>query len=185
MKFQERKIEEMQVNPFQLIGKEWMLITAGTEEKANTMTASWGGMGVFWGKNVITTYIRPQRYTKRFIDTNDTFSVSFFSEEYKKILAYCGKVSGKDEDKIKNAKLSTCFYEGTPYFEEAKLVFICRKMCEGEIKPELFIDKEADEKWYPQKDYHRMYMGTGRSVALPPQSTRTSISSFMPARLST
>ena len=159
MKFQERKIEEMQVNPFQLIGKEWMLIAAGTEEKANTMTASWGGMGVFWGKNVITTYIRPQRYTKRFIDTNDTFSVSFFSEEYKKILAYCGKVSGKDEDKIKNAKLSTCFYEGTPYFEEAKLVFICRKMCEGEIKPELFIDKEADEKWYPQKDYHRMYMG--------------------------
>lgn len=159
MKFQERKIDQMQLNPFQMIGKEWMLITAGTEDKANTMTASWGGVGVFWGKNVITTYIRPQRFTKQFIDANDTFSVCFFDEKYKKTLTYCGKVSGKDEDKITKAGLTTCFYEKTPYFEEAKLVFICKKMCEAEMNPDNFIDKQADEKWYPQKDYHRVYMG--------------------------
>lgn len=159
MKFQERKVEEMQLQPFQMIGKEWMLITAGTEEKVNTMTASWGGMGVFWGKNVMTTYIRPQRYTKQFVDANDTFSVCFFNEEYKKMLAYCGKVSGREEDKIKKAGLTTCFYGETPYFEEANLVFICKKICEGELNPDLFVDKEADEKWYPNKDYHRMYMG--------------------------
>lgn len=64
MSFREGKIEELQFNPFTKIGKEWLLITAGDEEKHNTMTASWGGVGVLWGKNVVTTYIRPQRYTK-------------------------------------------------------------------------------------------------------------------------
>ena len=64
MAFREIKIEELQFNPFTKIGKEWLLITAGDEEKHNTMTASWGGVGVLWGKNVVTTYIRPQRYTK-------------------------------------------------------------------------------------------------------------------------
>ena len=116
MKFQEIKVEDLNLNPFQLIGKDWMLITAGTKEQVNTMTASWGGMGVFWGKNVMTAYIRPQRYTKEFVDANDTFSISFFGEEYRKMLAYCGKVSGRDEDKIAKAGLTTCFYGETPYF---------------------------------------------------------------------
>jgi len=40
--FKEIKIEEMKFNPFTTIGKEWILITAGTKEKFNTMTASWG-----------------------------------------------------------------------------------------------------------------------------------------------
>ena len=76
MAFKEVKAEELQFNPFTKIGKEWMLITAGTEEKCNTMTASWGGVGVIWGKDVVTAYIRPQRYTKEFVDANDT-SVSY------------------------------------------------------------------------------------------------------------
>ena len=50
MSFREGKIEELQFNPFTKIGKEWLLITAGDEEKHNTMTASWGGVGVLWGK---------------------------------------------------------------------------------------------------------------------------------------
>ena len=57
MAFKEVKAEELQFNPFTKIGKEWMLITAGTEEKYNTMTASWGGVGVIWGKDVVTAYI--------------------------------------------------------------------------------------------------------------------------------
>ena len=51
MAFKEVKAEELQMNPFTKIGKEWMLITAGNEEKCNTMTASWGGVGIMWGKN--------------------------------------------------------------------------------------------------------------------------------------
>ena len=63
MSFQKINIQDLSINPFQKIGKEWMLITAGDEKKVNTMTASWGGMGVLWGQNVVTAYIRPQRYT--------------------------------------------------------------------------------------------------------------------------
>ena len=61
-------------NVFDLIGKKWMLVTAGDQNKFNTMTASWGGMGVMWHKNIAVTVIRPSRYTYEFVDNNDTFS---------------------------------------------------------------------------------------------------------------
>ena len=77
MGFKEVSAEELQFNPFTKIGKEWMLVTAGDEEKHNTMTASWGGMGIMWGKNVVSVYIRPQRYTKEFVDANELFTLSF------------------------------------------------------------------------------------------------------------
>ena len=159
MAFKEVKAEELQFNPFTKIGKEWMLITAGTEEKCNTMTASWGGVGAIWGKDVVTAYIRPQRYTKEFVDANDTFTISFFPEEYRKALSLCGSVSGRDRDKITEAGLTTCFFEGTPAFEEASLVFVCKKLYHGDIFPENFDEPQNDEKWYPEKDYHTMYIG--------------------------
>ncbi len=105
MGFREVKIEELQFNPFTKIGKEWLLITAGDSEKFNTMTASWGGVGVYWGKNVVTTYIRPQRYTKEFVDSNDTFTVAFFDETYREALNICGTVSGRDINKIEKQDL--------------------------------------------------------------------------------
>ena len=58
MSFREVKAEELTMNPFTKIGKEWLLITAGNEEKCNTMTASWGAMGVMWGKNAVTVFKR-------------------------------------------------------------------------------------------------------------------------------
>ena len=106
MAFQEIAINSLEFNPFQKISKEWMLITAGDETKSNTMTASWGGLGIMWGKNIATVYIRPQRYTKEFVDQNDTFTISFLAEEYRKALNVCGSVSGKNvEDKWKEAGL--------------------------------------------------------------------------------
>lgn len=158
MAFKEVKIEELQFNSFTKIGKEWLLITAGDEEKHNTMTASWGGVGVLWGKNVVTTYIRPQRYTKEFVDAQDVFTITFFGENYRKALALCGKVSGRDADKIKEAGLTPYFVDGTTAFEEAEMVLVCRKLYADEIKPEKFIATENDERWYPEKDYHTMYI---------------------------
>ena len=76
----ERTIREYRENVFDAIGSQWMLITAGNDEKINTMTASWGGMGVLWKRNVATVYVRPQRYTKQFIDASDHFSLCFFDE---------------------------------------------------------------------------------------------------------
>lgn len=158
MAFKEVKAEELQMNPFTKIGKEWMLITAGNEEKCNTMTASWGGVGIMWGKNAVTTYIRQQRYTKEFVDANDTFTISFFDESYRKALNICGSVSGRDKDKIKEAGLTPYFVDGTAAFEEANLILVCKKMYHGDILPENFEDEKIDTKWYSQKDYHTMYI---------------------------
>lgn len=135
-----------------------MLLTAEKEGKANTMTASWGGLGVMWGKNVSYTVIRPQRYTKEFIENSDTFSISFFEAAYKKHLSYLGAVSGKSEDKIQKSGLTLMHIDNTPTFEEASIVIVCRKLYAQDFKPEFFIEKANDEKWYPNKDYHKLYI---------------------------
>lgn len=158
MSFREIKAEELNMNPFTKIGKEWLLITAGTEEKCNTMTASWGAMGVMWGKNALTVYIRPQRYTKEFVDQEETFTVSVLGEEYRKALNYCGTVSGKGIQKIREAGLTACKVEDTMAIQEADLVFVCKKMYHDNIRPECFDQKENEERWYPEKDYHTMYI---------------------------
>ena len=93
--------KELNQNVFSMIGEQWMLVTAGTAERCNTMTASWGGLGVLWGKPVATVYIRPQRYTLEFVEREDCFTLSFFGEEYRKALALCGSKSGRDVDKVK------------------------------------------------------------------------------------
>ncbi len=159
MAFREVDIESLQFNPFEKIGKEWMLITAGDEQKSNTMTASWGGLGILWGKNVATVYIRPQRYTKEFVDANDLFTVSFLSEEYRDALVFCGKVSGRDvANKIAEAGLTPHYVDGTTAIAEADLVLVCRKLYADTMPPDNFIAKENDERWYPEHDYHTMYI---------------------------
>lgn len=151
--------KQLDFNPFGKIGDCWMLITAGDSEKANTMTASWGGAGVLWNKNVVTCYVRPQRYTKEFIDEKAYFSVSFFPEEYRKQLVYCGRVSGRDEDKIAGSGLTLRHDRPAPYFEEAETALICKKIYVGEIKPEGIVCPEMDAVNYPAKDYHIIYIG--------------------------
>lgn len=146
------------VNPFTLIGDQWMLITAGTPEHCNTMTASWGGVGVLWAEPSATCYIRPQRYTKEFIDKEELFSVSFLKDGHRDALKLCGSVSGRDHDKIKEAGLTPVFIDGVPAFEEADTILICRKMYRTSMNPADFIDKDADNKFYPEKDYHDMYI---------------------------
>ena len=151
--------KRLDFNPFGMIGDTWMLITAGDSEKANTMTASWGGAGVLWNKNVVTCYVRPQRFTREFIDAKEYFSISFLPEEYRKQLVYCGRVSGRDEDKIAGAGLTLCNDKAAPYFGEADTVLICKKVYVGEIKPEGIQYPALDEANYPAKDYHIVYIG--------------------------
>lgn len=158
MSFKEIKAEELSMNPFTKIGKEWLLLTAGNEEKCNTMTASWGSMGVMWGKNAATVYIRPQRYTKEFVDRDETFTISVLGESYRKALNFCGTVSGKGIDKMKEAGLTPYYLDGTAGIGEADLIMVCKKMYHDTIKPECFDDTFNDGKWYPQKDYHTMYI---------------------------
>ncbi len=157
-RFIEIRTEELNKNPFELIGGDWMLVTAKKENKVNTMTASWGGMGIMWNKNVAYTVLRPQRYTKEFVDGSDTFSLSFLGKDYKKILSYLGTVSGRDEDKISKSGLKVVYEGSTSYFEESDLVLICRKLYSQELDPKGFIDGKLDGENYSKKDYHTLYI---------------------------
>ncbi len=155
--FAEIRPEELQENPFDLIGRQWMLITAGDETAANTMTASWGGAGVLWNKPVAFTFIRPTRHTYGFAEAQDTFSLCFFEEAYRPALQLCGRVSGRDRDKIADAGLTLRHDRQAPYFDEARLVLICRKLAAQDIDPAGFADTGIDDHYHD--DYHRVYVG--------------------------
>lgn len=157
--FHEIAIEDLSVNAFTMINKDWMLITAGDEKKYNTMTASWGGVGELWKKYVSFIFIRPQRYTLEFIQREEYYSICVLPEKYRSALAYCGAHSGRDVDKAKETGLTPVFGEKAPYFKEASLVFICKKMHCQDIDPAGFIDSSIDNDCYPQKDYHKMFIG--------------------------
>lgn len=156
-----RNIEprELELNVFSAIGDQWMLITAGTAERCNTMTASWGGLGILWGAPAATCYIRPQRYTREFVDREEYFTLAFFGEEYRGELGLCGSKSGRDTDKVKECgftvKTAAC---GAPYFEEAQLVLVCRKRFVQDMDPAA-IPEDVKEKFYPEEDYHTLYIG--------------------------
>ena len=131
---------------------------SGSAILTTPMPVSWGAMGFMWGKPSVTVYIRPQRYTKEFVDTRDTFTLSFYPAEKKDALSYLGKVSGRDEDKVKKVGFTPAFTNGNAYFEEAELVLVCRKMSRTPLRPEQFLDETVDGRWYPDKDYHEMYI---------------------------
>ena len=145
-------------NTFKMIGNDWMLITAKKDDQVNTMTASWGGFGVMWGKDVAYIVIRPQRYTKEFVDASETFSLSFFDDKYRATLAYCGKVSGRDEDKIEKTGLTTTYHNETPYFKEANTVLICKKLYKQTMCSEGFLTPSFHDTWYPSNDLHTLYI---------------------------
>ena len=164
--FQEISVEQLEVNPFTLINKEWMLITAGDEQKCNTMTASWGGVGELWGNYVSFCFIRPTRYTLEFVENKEYYTLSFFDEAQRAALGYCGSHSGRDGDKIKAAGLTTAYDQAAPYFQEAKLVFVCRKLYGQNFDPACFVDKSIDGKMYPDHDYHKMFVGAIEKVLI-------------------
>ena len=152
-------IKSLEFSPFVKIGDEWALITAGSSENYNTMTVSWGGLGVLWGAPSATVYIRPQRYTREFFEKNELFTISFFASEYKKALSFCGSHSGRNCDKSKETGLTPIEIDGTTSFEEAELILVCRKKYSQDMTADSFLDKSLLEKWYPNNDLHTVYIG--------------------------
>ena len=158
MGFKEIKFEELDIKLFEFWSKDWVLVTAGNKEKANTLTAGWGSFGVFWAKNAVSVYIRSERYTKKFMDNNDGFSVTSFGSGNREQLGYLGKVSGRDGDKIQSAGFTTQFDGEVPYIAEGNIVLICKKLVQAPLLPETFLDDVNDGKFYPKKDYHTLYI---------------------------
>lgn len=157
MAFVKKDFDALNGNVFDKIGKDWMLISAEKNGMVNTMTASWGGMGVLWGENVAFVFIRPQRYTYEFTEDSDYMTLSFFDEKYRKALSYLGTRSGRDEDKITNAGMHVTFVEDAPAFEEASVTLVCRKLYSDILKEECFIDEKMLAH-YEKKDFHRVYV---------------------------
>lgn len=161
--FQETNIKALQTSPIKMISDDWALLTAGTLDKFNTMTISWGGVGELWGKDVAFVFVRPQRYTYGFMEENDYFTLSFFGGDYKKELGICGSKSGRDTDKIALTGFKPIKAGEGMTFEQAKTVFVCRKMAFQDIDPKGFLDPSIMDT-YALKDYHRMYVGAIEKV---------------------
>jgi flavin reductase (DIM6/NTAB) family NADH-FMN oxidoreductase RutF len=152
--------EQISGNVINLIGKEWMLITAGTEAKFNMMTASWGGMGFLWGMPVSFCFVRPQRYTYEFMQKHTFYTLSFYDRNYRDALNLCGTKSGRDIDKVAATGLTPVTGNtGAVYFAEASLVIECRKLYTHHFEAQQFVDAEIPAKIYAADDYHRMYVG--------------------------
>ena len=149
-------------NAFDLIGREWMLVTSGTKEKFNTMTASWGGIGWLWNRPVAFVFIRPERYTHEFIERESRLTLSFYREDCRGILQFCGSKSGRDVDKVKETGLKPVALEsGAMTFEQARLTLDCRKLFKSPMSAANFIDKSILEKWYgsqPGGSLHDVYV---------------------------
>lgn len=143
-----------------LISKQWMLVTAGTRESYNTMTANWGGIGYLWHRNVAFVFVRPERYTHDFIEKEDILTLSFYPEEYREALTICGTKSGRDIDKAAATGLiPEELPSGTMTFSQARLTLQCRKLFKTEMKESDFIDRSIVERWYGDANgFHTVYI---------------------------
>jgi flavin reductase (DIM6/NTAB) family NADH-FMN oxidoreductase RutF len=151
---------EIRHNPFQLVGRDWMLITAGTPDSFNTMTASWGTWGHLWERDVAICFVRPQRYTYGFMERSGVYTLSFYEEAWRKALDYCGSHSGRDADKVRETGLIS--FEtpgGAVAFEQARLVLECRKLYAGDLAESGFVDPALVDENYAKRDFHRFYVG--------------------------
>lgn len=156
---QEIAPEQLGRSVFEMIGKDWTLIAAKKEGRTNAMTASWGGIGVLWGRDCAMIFVRKSRYTKEFLDASPTFSLNFLDPKtYRSVQNYFGTVSGRDADKIAVSGLHVEEAEDTPYFAEAGTVLVCKKAGHFDL-PESGMLPEVQQKWYADHDDHTMYVG--------------------------
>jgi flavin reductase (DIM6/NTAB) family NADH-FMN oxidoreductase RutF len=158
--YKEVKPSTLKDNLIKLIASDWMLVTAGTREKFNTMTANWGGMGYLWNKNVVFVFIRPERYTYEFIENNEGFTLTFFEEKYRDALNLCGVKSGRNCDKVAETGLTPWFTgSGYPAFAEARTILECRKLYATQLTRDAFLDREPLDSHYRTKGgLHKIYI---------------------------
>ena len=159
MKFTKIEPEQLGFNPFEAIGRQWFLLTAGTQQTGwNPMTCSWGAAGVLWNKPSVTCYVRHSRYTLGFMEQQETFTLSFLGDEHRKALSFCGAHSGRDCDKAAEAGLHPTELNGAVTFEEAKLVLVCKKRYAADMDI-ADLPQDVAAGFYGDNDTHRLYIG--------------------------
>jgi len=166
MSFSKISPERITDNVFSLFGKPLLLAAGnnsslkdGNNTSFNAMTVSWGQLGVLWGKNTATCFVRPQRYTYEFMENGEYYTLSSYPKTLQNIHAIFGSKSGRDIDKVFVTKLTPAFADcGAPYFEQAELVIVCKKIYFADFDPSNF-GADYIAECYPEKDYHRIYIG--------------------------
>ena len=159
MAFKEIPAKALKENLFQKIDNEWLLICVWDKEneRMNMMTASWGGFGILWHKEVCFLFVRPQRHTHKLLSEQDVFSVAVLPSDKRDAHKVCGKLSGRDIDKVNETGLSVTEIDGTVTVSEGNLVFVVKKLYEDALKKDGFLD-EALLKNYPADDFHTVYV---------------------------
>ncbi len=159
-------LAEFKTNPFTILDKGWMLLTAGPPEKYNTMTVSWGFMGTFWSEPIVIVGVRPQRYTFEFMEANSSFTLSAFGRTMRDALAHCGQHSGRDSDKAAECGLTPIAATSvdSTIFEQAELIIECEQVYADRLKKEAFQDIALITGNYPSDDFHKLYFGRVRHI---------------------
>ena len=144
---------------FKQFDQKWALLSAGKAAAHNTMTISWGGMGTLWNKPVVTVYVKPLRFTNKFMKENEYFTVSFLPEEYRKAVLTMGTMTGRHHtDKDAAAGLTVKDLGEAVTYEEAELVFLCRKIYWQDMITQ-HMPSDVVREYYTPDEPHTMYIG--------------------------
>ena len=150
---------ELKINDiFNEFASGLVLVTAGNKDDFNTMTIGWGTLGTLWSKSICNVYVKKNRYTHEFIDNNEYFTVSFFSEDYKTDMAILGTKSGRDIDKVSLSSLTPIKEDKYVYFKEAKYTLLLKKIYFHDFDINK-IPKETKDQYYTDEPAHTMYVG--------------------------
>ena len=147
--------------------KTGILLTTKAGEQVNTMTIGWGKIGIEWNRPVFIAYVRETRYTKQLLEENGEFTVNIpYGEFDSKILGYCGRMSGRDTDKIRDLGLALVDSDvvQVPGIAQLPLTLECKiiyKQQQDLTKmPQAVLDRfypVVDETGF--RDYHIAYYG--------------------------
>lgn len=152
-------------NPIKLFGDDWAVVATGKKNDFNELTVSWGALGDAWWDNmpIAIIFVSATRYTHKYLEENDTFSINVFPHEYRKAVAYIGSHSGRNEDKIAATGFKVEFSDNnTPLFPQARLIIECRKIYAHDLDRSKFSESLVGN--YAQKKFqgvvpHTVYFG--------------------------
>ena len=147
-----------------------VLLTTKANGKVNTMSISWGALGIEWNKPIFTTYVREGRFTRELLDANGEFTVNVpVDGSDLSLIGKCGSVSGRDTDKIaaNNLTLVDGDLVSVPAIKEYPLTLECRIVYK-QLQDKNAISEADKARFYPDlpstncagnRDYHIAYFG--------------------------
>ena len=150
---------EFTTNIFDQFDKKWALLSAGPKDDHNTMTISWGTMGTLWDKPIMTVFVKPIRFTSKFMHENEYFTVSFFSDDKRDALMKMGTITGRHKtDKDALAGLTVKDLGEAVTYEEAEVTFLCRKIYWQDMIT-AHMPEAVRQKHYLPDEPHTLYIG--------------------------